>query len=35
MRKKVKKQKSSIMSNSKIPIRVLYKKVGQAPEVKL
>ena len=35
MRKKVKKQKSSIKSSSKIPIRVLYKKVGQAPEVKI
>ena len=35
MRKKIKKQTSTLNSNSKIPIRVLYKKVGQAPEVKI
>ena len=34
MRKKVKKlkQNPSIISNTKVPIRVLYKKVGQIPE---
>ena len=37
MRKKVKKLKQipSIISNTKVPIRVLYKKVGQIPEVKI
>lgn len=37
MKRRIKQQKetSSINSNSKIPIRVLYKKVEQAPEVKI
>lgn len=35
MRKRIRKQKREIKTNSKIPIRVLYKKVGEAPEVKI
>ena len=37
MTKKIKKlkQNPSIISNTKVPIRVLYKKVGKIPEVKI
>ena len=37
MRKRIRKQTKmhSINSNSNFPIRVLYKKVGQAPEIKI